>query len=329
MDDVAARAGVSRALVSLVMRNSPRVSETSRAAVLAAAEELGYRPNLMARNLASRQTMTIGVLLDDLHNLFYAEVADGLMRAADAAGYRVLLTTGMNHPSMQRRALDTLLQLHTDGAILVSPRIPLSEVERAAQSMPVVAVAEPLETTLIDTVINDEELGARLVIEHLVGLGHRRIAHADGGDGVAAVRRRAAYCQAMSEHGLGGDIHVIPSDFTERGGYAAAERLLALALTDRPTAVFAANDLSATGIIDCFDDAGLKIPGDLSVVGYDNTSLAAMRAMSLTTIDQPREAVGRLAFETLLERINGTRTGAAVHHVVAPALVVRRSTAHV
>jgi DNA-binding LacI/PurR family transcriptional regulator len=325
MEDVAAKAGVSRALVSLVMRKSPRVSEISRAAVLVAAEELGYRPNLMARNLASHRTMTIGVLLDDLHNPFYADVADGLMEAAEAANYRVLLTTGMNRPATHTRALDTLLQLHTDGAILVSPQIPVSDVERVARSMPIVAVAEPLETTIIDTVGSDEELGVELLIEHLWQLGHRRIAHTTGGIGAAALRRSQAYVNTMVRRGLGSESLVIPAAFTERGGYEAAGRILEL--EHRPTAVFVANDLSAIGALDRFVEAGLKIPDDISIVGYDNTSLAAIELVSLTTIDQPRHVMGQLAFATLMERIEGNRTGPAVHHVLAPQLVVRTSAA--
>ena len=324
MDDVAARAGVSRALVSLVMRDSPKVSDASRAKVLAAASDLGYRPNLMARNLASRRTMTVGVLLDDLHNPFYAEIADGLLDAAVEHGYRVLFTAGLRRPPVQERAIETLLELHTDGVVLVSPRLPTSRLDRAAANVPLVVVGEPAKTKAFDTVNNDEAEGCAMVIDHLVALGHEQIWHIDGGDGAGARARRQGYARAMAANRLAGHAKVFAGEFTEDGGYQATSKLLSAGRL--PTAIYAANDLIAIGAIDRLADAGLDVPGDVSVVGYDNTALAALRRLALTTVDQPRWAMGRLAFTCLLERISQTRT-TAVRHVLPGELIVRRSTA--
>jgi DNA-binding LacI/PurR family transcriptional regulator len=322
MEDVARLAGVSRALVSLVIRDSPKVSERSRRDVLAAAERLGYRPNLLARNLASRRTMTVGVLLNDLHNPFFAEVADGILEAADRTDYRVLFSTGRRRPADEARAVEAFLELRVDGIILVSPHIPAGRVEAAADAVPLVAVCRALRSHAVDTVSNDEQVGADLAVEHLVHLGHEHIVHVDGGAGAGGPPRRAGYRRAMRRHGLSD--RIVHGDFTEESGSRAVSELLADG--DLPTAIFAANDVSAVGALDRLEEAGLRVPEDVSLIGYDNTGLAAMHHMSLTTIDQPRAEMGRLAVSTLLERIGRSRTD-VVNHAVLPSLVVRRSTA--
>jgi DNA-binding LacI/PurR family transcriptional regulator len=322
MDDVARRAGVSRALVSLVMHRSPKVSATSRQAVLDAAAELGYRPNLIARNLASKRTSTLGLLINDLNNPYFPGVVDGVRAAALRHGYRVLLSSSFDDEHDDATPLDMLIDYRVDGVILTGTRIDPSAIERAAESVPTVVVSWPLDSANVDTVNNDDHRGAELAVEHLIALGHRRIVHIDGGDAASSPLRRAGYEHTMCRHGL--ESLVLSGAYTEGSGAAAAQELVA---SGRPfTAVFAGNDVSALGALDVFDAAGLAVPGDVSVAGYDNTFVAALRHISLTSIDQDREQLGRLAVETLIDRITHGRTE-AVHHVVEPTLVVRRSTA--
>ena len=323
MEDVAREAGVSRALVSLVVRDSPKVGRERRARVLAAAARLGYRPNAWARGLASRRTRLIGVLLNELHNPFYAEIMDGIDAGAVEAGYRVLLGTAGSRPGGERTALDTFLELRADGAILVGPRLPGAEISAVAASMPVVVVARGMRSAFVDSITNDERRGARLVVEHLVGLGHRSIAHVDGGSGAGASARRLGYQEAMRGAGLTREIRIVPGDYTDLAGVAAADAMLRSRRL--PTAVFAANDLAAAGMIDRLESAGLRVPEDISIVGHDNTFLAALHHISLTTVDQPRPEMGRRAMSLLVERMDQARTR-AVNVRVTPSLVVRGTT---
>ena len=202
MDDVAREGGVSRALVSLVIRESPKVSEKRRIRVLAAAKRLGYRPNAMARGLASRRTRTIGVLLNDLRNPFFAEMMDGIFEAADELDYRLLLGTGRRQAAGERRAIDAFFEHRTDGLLLVSPRLPLNEILSIGRFAPTVAVARPVRATHVDSVTNDDLAGAKLAVRHLAELGHRRIAHIDGGRGAGAAARRIGYVRELQRLGL-------------------------------------------------------------------------------------------------------------------------------
>lgn len=306
------------------MRGEASVSEASRAAVMAAAEELGYRANAVARSLVQRRTYNVGVVVSDLHNIFFAEVLDGLYAAAAELGYRALITTGNRDPVAEQRALEQLLELRADGIVLAGSRMQADVVAGAARAVPVAVVGSNLRLPGVDVVVDDDFRGATLAVEHLVGLGHRHIALIDGGEGAGAAERRAGYQEAMKAAGLGAQARVEPGDFTEAGGYEAARRLLASG--PMPTAIFASNDQSALGALDAVNEAGLRVPHDLSLVGYDNTALAALRHISLTTIHQPRDQIGRIALRAVVHRIE--RPGApGRRHVLAPMLVVRSTTA--
>jgi DNA-binding LacI/PurR family transcriptional regulator len=322
MEDVAREAGVSRALVSLVMREQPNVSEARRARVLEAAERLGYRPNAMARNLASRRTKTVGVVLDDLRNPFFAEIAGGVEELASELGYQMLISAGGRQARRERAALATLLEYRVDGVILVSPRMQVSDIRAAAAEAPVVMVSRRVRGIDADFVVIDEGHGVELVLDHLVALGHQRITHVDGGPGAGGPQRRSAFLRGMSRRQLDAGASVIHGDFTEEAGVSAARVLLAGAAL--PTAVFAANDLVAAGLLGEFDQAGVDVPGDVSIVGYDNISLAHLAHVSLTTVHQPRSDMGQMALRLLLDRIHSRRD--SIVRVVEPALVVRSTT---
>ena len=300
LETVAARAGVSKSLVSLVLRNSPKVSTASRTAVMAAVEELGYRPNAAARLLAERRSRTVGVLLNDLRQPWFADMLDGLTPVLHAAGKHILLGDGRIDRAMDETLSWSFLDLGVDGLILAGS-VPVSPaVTGVASRIPTVAVGG-LDPGLprVDVLANDNHLGATLAVRHLIELGHRRIAHISGLPSTAGRRRLRGYEDTVREAGL--TAGTAAGDMTEEGGYRAAVRLLSR--DDRPTAIFAANDLSCTGALSAAAALGIAVPRELSLVGFDNSSLARLRALWLTSVDGTAHAMGQQAARLLLARI--------------------------
>jgi LacI family transcriptional regulator len=328
--DLARHARVSKSLVSRVMRGSTQVSRERRTAVLCAAEELGYRPNALARGMRTR-TNTVGVLLSELHNPFFAEVVDGIEEELYSAGYSTLLGGGWPDPRREMRAIDSMLELKMDGIMLVAPSIPESDIAGVAREIPAVLVGQRTRNRTLDCVVNDDYRGTVLAVEYLAGLGHERIAHIGGGEDDGTSRdlmphliRARGYGRAMRRLGLERHACVAIGRYTEEGGYSGTRALLE---RDPPaTAIFAGNDLVAIGAMTALEEAGLSVPGDISIVGYDNTHLAAMRHLSLTSVDQPRRRMGVIAAGMLLERIESGRDE-PVTEVLAPTLVPRSTSA--
>ena len=319
--DVAERAGVSKSLVSLVMRKSTHVSDEKRSAVLQAAEELGYRPNAVARSLVRQRSYVLGAMLSNLHNPFFADVVDGIEDRALESGYRALFNSGKRVPEREAVALETLLELQIDGLILAGTLLDTRTIDAAGSAVPVVLIARATRSRIVDSVSGDDRAGAGLAVDHLVSQGHERIAHIDGSRGAGARRRQAGYTAAMKRHGL--EPMIVTGSYTEEGGAQGVRQLLE---TKRSaTAIFAANDLAALGALQALAEAGRSVPDDVSLIGYDNAWLAGLQHISLTTIDQPRHQLGRTAVELLIERHDEGRTEPR-HLVLLPSLVVRATT---
>lgn len=321
---VAARAGVSKSLVSLVLRGSPKVSPDRRAAVQRAIAELGYRPNTAARDLRERRNRTVGALLNDMRHPWFVDLLDGLTDAFAEQGRQLLLNSGRLDRARDEAVPRTLADLGVDGLVLVGTQADSPALVEVAGLIPTVAVGwRDLDLPHVDTVGNDDLAGGALATRHLLDLGHRRIAHIAGhvpgsANTVGALRRRG-YEDAMREHGLAEHITVESSDYTDDGGYRATVRLLRSPRP--PTAIFAVDDVVCLGAKAAAAELGVAV----SLVGYDNSPLARLRSIWLTSVDSGGAKVGRLAARTLAARIDSPTAPARVH-LLAPTLQVRGST---
>ena len=321
LDDVAARVGVSTASVSLVLRNAPGPSAETRRRVLAAAAELGYRADRTASLLARRRRHLLGVLMD-VRNPFHAEIVEEIYAAADSTAYEVVLST-LTRDRDEGRAVETLLDFRCEGILLIGPDAADDRLADLARQLPVVAIGRRITDEHIDVVRSADEVGVGLALDHLIDLGHRNIGFVDGGRGAIAAARRRGYRTAMRRAGLGDRIRVIPGDHTEEGGIRAGRQFATA--TDRPSAVVASNDRCAVGLQDAFVRAGVGVGTDISIVGYDDSSLARLVHVDLTTVNQDAAVQARHAVAAVVERLDAGRTGRR-EVVLRPRLVVRGST---
>jgi LacI family transcriptional regulator len=326
--DVARHAGVSTAAASKVLRNAYGVSPDMAARVRASMTALSYRPHAGARGMRGR-SFTIGLLLDNIRNPFYGDILDGVTAELDDTDFQVLIGSAGFSADRQSRVADALIDRAMDGVILVAPAMPRARVRSIARSVPTVVVGHHDVAAEYDSVVDDDLLGAGLVVDYLVDLGHRRIAHTSATSTGGHWRRRpeqerdAGYRKAMHRHGLDTEALVAGSSYSEEGGYRAALELLQR--RDRPTAVFAGADIAAIGVLRAAAELGLSIPDDLSLAGYDNTTIASLAPINLTSVDQAGHEIGATAARLLVERLEGRSQ--AVLSSAQPTLVVRGSTA--
>ncbi|SFG52350.1 LacI family DNA-binding transcriptional regulator [Streptomyces mirabilis] len=328
--DVAKHAGVSTTAVSKVLRNAYGASPEMQTKVRRAIDELGYRPHAGARGLRG-QTYTIGVMLPDIRNPFFPEVLDGITQSLEDTEYQVLLGPGCNGEKAEAKVTEAMIDRGMDGLVLVAPVSSRTHLEHVASAVPTVVVGRHGSSPVYDTVVDDDVEGASLVVGHLAALGHRRIAHIEHLETdptrlseMPNARRADGYRQAMRAHGLEEWIEVVSTSYTQEGGYQGAKELL-----DRPqraTAVFAGADVVAMGVLEAVTEAGLAVPADISVAGYDNTTFAAFGPVSLTSVDQAGNEIGRNAARLVLERI-ADRHRRSVQVSLSPTLVRRRTTA--
>jgi DNA-binding LacI/PurR family transcriptional regulator len=318
--DVAARAGVSKSLVSLVMRDEPGAGAETRRRVLDAADALGYHPDSRARLLRSGRSRLLGVVFGIQH-AFHVDLVTSLYTAARDSGYELALSA-VTPDRDEAEATASLLQDRCEALIMCGPRTPAASLARLATRLPVIVLARSVRGA--DVIRTADAEGLRQAVDHLAELGHRRIAHIDGGRAPGAADRRAGYREAMNARGLGGHIQVVTGGLTEDEGANAAHELFEH--DERPTAVTVFNDRCATGVLDVLLRSGLRVPEDVSVVGYDDSHLARLAHINLTTIAQDTDTMTRLAVARAIDRIDGTEAGRRTL-VVPPRLVIRRTTA--
>lgn len=327
MEDVAARAGVSRALVSIVFRGAPGAAEATRARVLAAARELDYQPDTRASRLgrSRTRTRTLGVVFGVGHD-FHGDVIDGIYAAAGPADYEIVLS-GVTRRRAEDVAVRTLLAEKCEALLLLGSALAPRELARLASTVPVVSLLRPVRAAGVDVVRTDDADGLAQAVSHLGDLGHRRIAHLDGGRNAGAAERRRGFRTTMRRLGPSATAVELPGGLTEEDGAAAARAYLAPP-AERPTAVTAFNDRCALGFMDVARRSGVRVPEDVSVVGFDDIEQAAYPHVSLTTIRQDVEALGAAAIERVRARLDAGDEGTQ-EVVIPPTLVVRGSTERV
>jgi LacI family transcriptional regulator len=322
--DVAKRAGVSPMTVSRVVNGSGPVSPKLRARVEKALKETGYVPNTVARNLRTKRTDTIGLVMPDITNPFFTHVVRGMEVAARDAGLYVLLTNTDERPDEEQRVVSMLLQRQVDGMLAI-PAGSCADTARMCQEagVPLVIVDRRPETSGVDVVRADAEGGAYQLGQLLAGLGHRHTAVLTGPAYVpTAVDRAAGFAKALDEAGLPAPT-VIHGDFSLEAGHDMCQQVMQNEPT--PTAIFAANNFLAIGTQHALEELGLRIPEDVALVGLDDLPTEMVTFPFLTVAAQPAEEMGRRAVELLLERIRQPDGGP--EEIVLPTeLTIRRSS---
>lgn len=323
--DVAERAGVAQSTVSRALSGDPNVSELTRARVVAVAEELNYSPDVIARSLITRRANRVGVVLSNITNPFYPLLVEGLEREFTALGYSMLLFNELEAVEPQDH-MELFLGRAVDGFVFTSAELgfPLAERLHEAEA-PVVFLNRHIDDDRFDRVVSDNVAGGRRVGELLVELGHSRIAQISGPPQTSTARDRdAGFGTALAELGrpLREELH-FAGPYTHETGFDACRRLLALERP--PTAVFCGNDVIALGAWDAAISAGLRIPEDISVIGFDDIPLGAWDSIALTTIRQPLAEMARISAEMLVERLEGRHSGAGRAEVFPTELVSRRT----
>lgn len=300
--DIARELGISPATVSRALSSSGLVAEPTLSMIRDKAKELNYRPNVQARSLRTSRSMSILVVVRDIGNPFYLEVFKGAEAVARSKKYTVLMGNTENDPERESEYFEMLHDGHADGMILMTGSLP--EAWQGSTQNIVVAL-EMIERDDLSQVLIDNMAAVGQAVDHLVGLGHRKIAHIRGplGEGMSD-KRDEGFARALSKHGI-----TLNQDYVQRGDYhfesgqSATSQLLDL--PEPPTAIFASNDEMAFGVLSEAQTRGLNIPEDLSTVGLDDIYLSQAVFPALTTVSQPRAAIGHRAMEILLNQLDG------------------------
>ncbi|MDT8860135.1 LacI family transcriptional regulator [Alkalihalobacillus sp. MEB130] len=323
--DVAKKAGVSIATVSKVINNNGRIGKDTRKKVLKIMEELNYHPSVLASGLTRKRTETIGVLIPDLANPFFAEITASMEERAHELGLSVVICSTNDSEEKEAKYISLLMRKKVDGCILASRFTQVSLIENMIkQGIPVALTSQDIPSLNLNTVSVDDYKGGYQATAHLASLGHKKIATIAEKNVRSSHERIKGYMDAMIEKGLAvEDTYIVEVEPTVKGGKEAAERLLTS--EDPPTAIFAGNDILAIGVSQGARACQLEIPNDFSVVGFDNTLLATICDPPLTTIAQPIQQIGRQIVDVLVSEING-ELDYKQRIMLPPELVVREST---
>jgi DNA-binding LacI/PurR family transcriptional regulator len=326
IDEVARLAGVSKTTVSKHLNGVPYVSDRAAMRIDAAIAELDFRPNRLARSLATNRTSSLAVVIPSITNPFYPDLVAAIDTEASKRGYDLILVSTGGDAGREAKLVDDLRRKRVDGFLFASVRVDDSELNQlVAHGEKIVMVSRHVEGVTADYVVPDNRAGAVMATEHLIRLGHRAIGYLGGPISVVAFRDRLlGYRATMVSHGLEVDPRWVV--VTESGTDAGFRGALQLFHADeRPTALFVGSDVMALGVLEAAQCSGWTIPDDLALVGFDNISFARVAAVPLTTVDGRTAELGRIAVQLLVDRIEGNGVSSVKHITLPPALIVRRS----
>jgi LacI family transcriptional regulator, galactose operon repressor len=326
--DIAEQANVSFATVSRALNNKYGVKPATRKRVLEVARDLDYRPNAIARGLVKNQTNTIGLIIPDIKNPFFPEVAGGIEECAASLGYNVFLCNTNWSGEREAQYIELLSQRRVDGLIVAPTGDSIHVLDNIIHAnLPVVYVSQAPEGTDRSFVVIDNVRGGFLATKHLIETGHGTIGFIGAPqDEVTCRERFEGYVMAFEKYGMTvEDRYVKQGDFSQTSGYDPVKEMLDSG--DYPRGIFAANDLLAVGAIEAVKSAGMKVPEDIAVVGFDDIAIASLQEIQLSTINQPKYQMGKLALEILVEIIRKGEDGTPTRKVMLePELIVRRSS---
>lgn len=319
MGDVAEAAGVSRPLVSIVMRDVKGASDATRERILRIANEMGYVPDDRARKLRQKSSRLIGIAFE-LQHPFHGDVVEQIYVAAAQRGYDVALSA-VAPTRDEATAVESLIRERCEALIVLSLQPDADHLTTLTKRLPVVSVARRLKAATMGIVRGDDKAGLRIAVDHLARLGHTGIAHIDGGRAPGSADRRSSYRKTMQRLGLAENIDVVAGGPTEEDGARGMEELLSR--DTPPTAVIGFNDRCAAGALDYAVRTGLRVPNDVSIMGYDDSRLSRRTHVQMTTISQDTQEQARAAVDLAIEQIHGQPPREVVVH---PRLVVRETT---
>lgn len=327
LHEVARRAGVSAMTVSRVVNGRGSVDSETRQRVEEAIQALDYIPNRIARGLISQKTQTIGIIVPDIVNPFFAPVVRGAESAARKAGYRILLCNSEGDLRLEREYIEDLVAHRVEGLLLApaSDRSRSSILSLLRGGFPLVLIDRALPDADCDLIVSDNAQGARRLIEHLIAIGHREIAHVSDAEDTSTGRERLrGYREALEAAGIPFQPELVIRTTVDRiGGYRAAQEILARDLL--PTAIFAVNNMTAVGTMEALRERGLSVPKDMGLVCFDDVEHLAVLSPILTVIDQPAETFGSLGVQLLLERMSGKANSRPRRISLQTDLIVRQS----
>jgi len=324
--DIAKMAKVSHTTISRALNNDPRVREETRKRILKLVNKLNYRPDPRARTFVTKKSNLIGLIVSDISNPFYAELARGIEDKAHEKGYNVIFCSTDNKPERMETYVHLLMNAGVDGSIFASARLHEPVIEKLiGERFPLVLVNRKLREEAYNYVVLNNVQGAYEITEHLINLGYRKIASITGTSNLSTgLDRLKGYKQALKDHSIEfNEDYVIQGPFTRGTGYEGAKHLLSM--ENRPEAIFGGNDYIAMGVIDAVEELGLHIPEDIALVGFDDTEFASNQRVRLTTVSQRKYEMGNLGVQILIDYIERKETDYTHKVILEPRLIIRES----